>query len=74
MELSATYDVSMDGEEIVQQAVDDLFKRIREPHEENDELRTWITDFAQRNIDDDKQWNPSGLVKKFSTELILREY
>lgn len=70
LELSATYDVSMDGEEIVQQAVDDLFKRIREPHEENDELRTWITDFAQRNIDDDKQWNPSGLVKKFSTELL----
>jgi ATP-dependent exoDNAse (exonuclease V) beta subunit len=68
--LSATYDVSLDSEEIVQQAVDDLFKRIREQRQEDDNLRTWIIDFAHRNIDNDKQWNPSGLVKKFSTELL----
>ena len=67
--LSATYDVSLDNEEIVQQAVDDLFRRIREQQQEDDELRTWIIDFAQNNIDADKQWNPSELVKKFSIEL-----
>ena len=69
MGLSATYDVSMDNEEIIQQAVDDIFKRMREQQPEDDEVRTWIYEFAKNNIDDDKQWNPSKLVKKFSEEL-----
>lgn len=67
--LSATYDISMDNEEIVQQAVDDIFKHIRD-EKKDDDLRTWIIDYAQQNIDKDKQWNPSGLVKMFSSELL----
>ena len=70
MGLSATYDISMDTEEIVQQAVDDLFKRLRDNHAKDHDLRNWIVEYIQKNIGDDKQWNPSGAVKSFSTELM----
>ena len=68
--LSATYDIAMDSEEIVQQAVDEIFKRIREDSDADKDLKAWIAAFAQKNIDEDKQWNPSALVKRFSTELL----
>ena len=70
--LSATYDIAMDSEEIVQQAVDDLFKSIRSDQADRDALKMWLIDFAQKNIDDNKQWNPNAMIKKFSAEL-LRE-
>ena len=68
--LSATYDIAMDTEEIVQEAVDDLFRRIRDNKQTEDELTGWIADFAQKNIENDKQWNPSAMVKSFSTQLL----
>ena len=67
--LSATYDIAMDSEEIIQQAVDDIFKRLHEENKDDKELIVWLSEFAQNNIDEDKQWNPSQLVKKFSKEL-----
>lgn len=68
--LSAMYDIAMDDEDIVQQAVDDIFKRIRAKEKDDDDLRTWIIDYAQQNIDQDKRWNPNELVKTFSIELL----
>lgn len=67
--LSATYDIALDSEEIVQQAVDDIFKRIRDA-KKNEDLRTWIIEYAQNNIDKDQYWNPSQRVKEFSSELL----
>lgn len=68
--LSATYDISMDSEEIVHQAVDDLFKRIRQDNKADDDLKKWIVEFAHSNISNDQRWNPSDLIKKFSNELM----
>ena len=68
--LSATYDVSMDNEEIVEQAVDELFKSFHSDQQDRDDLKMWLIDFAQKNIDDNKHWNPSELIKKFSNELL----
>ena len=68
--LSTTYDLAMDGNEVVQQAVDDVFRRLRSQPEENKELATWITTIAQANIDDTSKWNPHGAVSMFSRELL----
>jgi ATP-dependent exoDNAse (exonuclease V) beta subunit len=46
--LSATYDIAMDSEEIVQQAVDEIFKRIREDSDADKDLKAWIAAFAQK--------------------------
>ena len=70
--LSATYDLSLDGDEMIQQAVDDIFKRIRQEHSDDKELIEWMMDFIQKNIDDDHQWNPNSAIKSFAKQL-LRE-
>ena len=68
--LSATYDLSMEGEEIVQEAVDKIFKRIREDDSADKELVEWMMDFIQKNIDEDHQWNPNQSIKQFSSQLL----
>lgn len=68
--LPSTYTLSMDGEEIVQQAVDDVFCNVRT--RKDDSATTWLSAFAQYNIEHDYKWNPRDAVGQFSREL-LRE-
>lgn len=70
--LPTTYDLSMDGEEIILQAVDDVFRQVRAAADGDDAVTTWLTAFAQDNIDNDSRWNPKDAVGQFSREL-LRE-
>ena len=71
--LSATYDLSLDGEEMVQDAVDELFKRIRDDHSEDKDLIQWMIDFIHKNIDDDHTWNPNESIKQFSRQLLKEQ-
>ena len=71
--LSATYDLSMDGEEMIQEAVDDIFKRIKEDNNQDRQLVEWMVDFIHKNITDDHQWNPSQSIKIFSTQLLKEQ-
>ena len=68
--LPTTYDLSMDGEEIILQAVDDVFRQVR--NRQDDTVTSWLTAFSQDNIDNDSRWNPKDAVGQFSREL-LRE-
>lgn len=67
--LSTTYDLALDNDEIIQQAVDDVFRKIKTQNTENEDIVSWITDFAQHNIDENQKWNPYLSVSAFSTEL-----
>ena len=67
--LSTTYDLALDQKEIVAQAVDDIFRKIRETKPEDADLTTWLVEYAQNNIDDNKYWNPIDNIKTFSEEL-----
>lgn len=40
--LSATYDLSLDGEEMIQEAVDEIYKRIREEHSEDKDRKSVV--------------------------------
>lgn len=71
--LSATYDLSLDGEEMIQEAVDEIFKRIRENQDEDKELVKWMIDFIQNNIDEDSKWNPNKTIKQFSKQLLQEQ-
>ena len=71
--LSATYDLSMDGEEIVQEAVDEIFKRIRKENSTDKELVEWMMEFIQKNIDEDHPWNPNQNIKQFSSQLLKEQ-
>lgn len=70
--LPATYDLSMDSEEIVEQAVDDLYRRVRSLADRKDATTAWLVAMSQENIEDDKGWNAKDTVGKFAYEL-LRE-
>ena len=67
--LSTTYDLALDHKEIVNQAVDDIFRRIRAIKPEDEDLATWLIEYAQSNIDQNKRWNPIDNIKTFSSEL-----
>ena len=73
LNLSTSYDLAMDGNEVIQQAVDDVFRRLRSHPHENKELMTWMTNIAQANIDDNTKWNPHQAVSLFSKELLKEE-
>lgn len=71
--LPATYDLSMDGEEIIQQAVDDVFLRVRDICDQEDSTTSWLTAFAKENIANDSKWNPKDTVYAFSKELLKEQ-
>lgn len=71
--LSATYDLSLDGEEMIQDAVDEIFKRIRENKDEDKDLVKWMIDFIQNNIEEDNKWNPNKTIKLFSKQLLQEQ-
>ena len=71
--LSATYDLSLDGEEMIQDAVDEIFKRIRENKGEDKDLVKWMIDFIQNNIEEDNKWNPNKTIKLFSKQLLQEQ-
>lgn len=68
--LSASYDLSLDGEEMVGEAVDEIFLRLRNDKEADKELLQWMMDFTQKNIEDDHKWNPHEAIKQFAKELL----
>ena len=67
--LSTNYDLSLDQNEIIHQAVDDIFRRIREIKPEDADLTSWLIEYAQNNIEQNKRWNPIDNIKTFSSEL-----
>ena len=71
--LSTTYELALDGKEVVQQAVDDLFRRIKLSQEGDTGLVGWISEFMQENMDASKRWNPHDNISSFAEELLKEE-
>ncbi len=71
--LPTTYDIALDGDEVVQQAVDDIFRRIRMQQEGNTDIMTWLTDFAQHNMDENANGNLHRSISDFSKQLNKEE-
>lgn len=71
LELSTSYELALDGKEVMQQAVDDLFRRIRSDKESK--TIEWITEFAQQNIEDNRRWNPHDSISQFAGELLKEQ-
>ena len=67
--LSTTYDLAMDNDEVIQQAVDDVFRKLRSQETDSSDIASWITAFAEHNIEENANWNPHQTVSQFSTEL-----
>lgn len=71
--LSATYDLSLDGEEMIQEAVDDIFKRIKENQKEDQDLIKWLLDITKKHIDDNEKNTPKDVIYQFSKQLLSEQ-
>ena len=71
--LSTSYELALDGKEVMQQAVDDLFRRIRSSQQNDTDTVAWITEFTQHNIDDNRRWNPHETISQFAGELLKEQ-
>ncbi len=69
--LPATYELTLDGDEVVQMAIDNLLQRLRNtpPNEQNE----WLKDFALQNVADDRKWNPKDEIVVFSKQLLQEQ-
>lgn len=66
--LPATYDISLDGEEVVETAIDQLMEKVRQtPKSEQSE---WLRDFALQNISDQRSWMTKEDISRFSKQLL----
>jgi ATP-dependent exoDNAse (exonuclease V) beta subunit len=66
--LSAQFTISLEQEEIIRQAVDDIFFALNH-RQTTEELSTWIQDFALDNISRQESWSPRDKIQEFSNAL-----
>ena len=69
LDLTANLRIELNDYQIERNAVDELINSLNE----NSELLTWIMEYIRENMDDDKDWNVIGNIKRFG-ENIFREY
>ena len=69
LDLTANLRIELNDYQIERNAVDELIYSL----DENSELLTWIMEYIRENMDDDKDWNVIGNIKRFG-ENIFREY
>lgn len=69
LDLTANLRIELNDYQIERNAVDELINSL----DENSELLTWIMEYIRENMDDDKDWNVIGNIKRFG-EKIFREY
>lgn len=69
--LTANLQVSLNDNEVESQAVDNIVEDI---DSENDPLLSWIMDFVQERMDDDKSWNVIGQIKDFGRNIFTDFY
>lgn len=69
--LTANLQVSLNDAEVESEAVDNIVEDIET---EDDPLLTWIMDFVQERMDDDKSWNVIGQIKDFGRNIFTDFY
>lgn len=69
--LNAIYDLTLDSDEVVEMAIDSLMQRVRQTPK--GQVSAWLTDFALKNMSDDRNWNPKKEIVAFSKQLMQEQ-
>ena len=70
LNLTANLRIDLNDEQVEAQAVDELINSL----EEGEEVLTWIRDYIDKNIEDDKGWNVIGQIKDFGKNIFKDFY
>ena len=69
LDLTANLRVELNDKQIEENAVDELIDNLNK----NDKILKWIMEYVKENIDNDKNWNVIGQIKRFG-ENIFKEF
>ena len=70
LNLTANLRIDLNDEQVEAQAVDELINSL----EEGEEVLSWIRDYIDKNIEDDKGWNVIGQIKDFGKNIFKDFY
>lgn len=70
LNLTANLRIDLNDEQVEAQAVDELINSL----EEGEEILSWIRDYIDKNIEDDKGWNVIGQIKDFGKNIFKDFY
>ncbi len=70
LDLTANLAISLNDEEVMEQAVDDLIEEL----DEKSPVLTWIMDYIHEKMDDDKGWNIIRQIKTFGKNIFEDAY
>ena len=70
LNLTANLRIDLNDEQVEAQAVDELINSLQE----GEEVLTWIRDYIDKNIEDDKGWNVIGQIKDFGKNIFKDFY
>lgn len=68
--LNATYRLEMNSEKVKE----DLVARLNKLLNDRDDLLQWIIDYARKQIENDRNWNYTTLLKKLADELFKERF
>ena len=61
--------MSLDTDEIIELAADDILRKVKENDLQAKDVTTWLVEYIKNNINEDQKWNPIHDIRKFSNEL-----
>lgn len=67
--LSTNYDLSLDANEIIELAADDILRKVKANDTQAKDVTQWLVEYIKNNINEDQRWNPLYDIRKFSKEL-----
>jgi ATP-dependent exoDNAse (exonuclease V) beta subunit len=66
------YNLELDSDATLQQSIDNLFLDLN--NEENNQLLTWLTNFAEERIEQSESWNPRKNIETLGKEIFKESY
>ena len=66
------YNLELDSDTTLQQSIDNLFLDLNK--EENKQLLTWLTNFAEERIEQSESWNPRKNIESLGQEIFKESY
>lgn len=68
--LPAMYNLTLDSQEVISEAVDDLFFAISQGADSQTDSSTWLSEYALQNIHEGKRWNPKDDIARLAEHLL----
>lgn len=70
LELSGDVSININGEKLLEEAVDKLIQHLKPTSKE----MAWVVEYIEEHMLDNKKWNVSNAIKRFAGNILSEEY